>query len=37
VSLSETLAAAIPGSILRVAATREDIRSWGRQAADFLK
>jgi 3-oxoadipate enol-lactonase len=37
VSLSETLAAAIPGSILRVAETREDIRSWGSQAADFLK
>lgn len=36
VSLSQTLAAAIPGSTLHVSETRADLRTWGERAADFL-
>ncbi|AEM85114.1 hypothetical protein Strvi_5597 [Streptomyces violaceusniger Tu 4113] len=37
VSVSETLAATIPGSTLHVSETRADLRTWGERAADFLK
>lgn len=37
VSVSETLAATIPGSTLHVSETRSDLRTWGERAADFLK
>jgi 3-oxoadipate enol-lactonase len=37
VSMSETLAASIPGSVLHVSDTRADLGTWGERAADFLK